>query len=289
LPNSLNLYDKINILVANTLLYAIIFLLKGRIGRAGGDYMFASVIAATFNYVDIAVLVLAVLTILIGIYKGLIKSMKGFFTTVLVFIGALFLTEIVSAALLNNTQLGDILSERMEGFVNSWGVAFSGELQIMDGVVRVNSNGTFISSKEALGKLGVLSSFYDKIAIKAVPNGGASMADVIVPNVVKIVAAAVSFLVLFIALKIVLAIIRKGLNKITEANPMLKKVDRGLGAVWGAAYGVASIFVILAIIRMLADKAWMSPVIEFIDNSMMTKTLYDVNPLFDLLNGMFGV
>lgn len=251
--------------------------------------MFNTTLSASFNYVDIAVLVIAVLSLLAGISRGLIKSLKGFVTTIIVIIGALFLTEIVANAILS-TSVGAALTNAVYGWIDGLGVAFSGNLTVTGETVYINDGGNLIGSADALGSLRFFSSIYDKIVIKALPNaaGDVSMADIIVPNVVNVILAIGSFIVLVIVFKILFALIRNILDRLANSNDATKAINRVLGGVWGLVFAAAFIFLILGILRMFEDSAAMSSFVALVDDSIMTKALYDANPLFDLLNGIFG-
>ncbi|MDR3216764.1 MAG: hypothetical protein LBT55_05050 [Clostridiaceae bacterium] len=254
--------------------------------------MFSNAILATFSYFDVGVIAIAVISLLLGLGRGLEKSLRGITNFLIIVIGALCLVQVISAEIMESS-LGDTLIEFFENILKDLGTAFSGELSTTGGTVTVLSNGEWVSLSAALGsKFSVIAPVAEKLVLKIVPeaSGNVTLAGVLAPNIATFVVALASFIVFTIVFSIILKVFRRALKKRSDNGPKKAKkgsFDRILGAVWTLIGGAAFILLVFAVIHFLDGTEFITPVINTIKDTAISSQIYAHNPLYDILVKLF--
>ena len=126
------------------------------------------------------------------------------------------------------------------------------------------------------------------LAPKLLPaEGGASLADAIVPNFVAIVFALGLFIVFFIILKIIFKIVEKLAEKFEDA-PKLKWLDKLLGVIVSVILGYAFALFVFGFLGIFENFSFMASAVSYIENSAFASAIWTNNPIRLLFINMFG-
>ncbi len=260
--------------------------------------MLLSQLSATFNYADYAFIGLVALFLVIGIAKGLSRSLYGVFYSLLICVFALCLTGISTEPIVK-TELGVSLNTALENSSATWGDALNLEIYYCD----LDGSGTMtpcvtspqtnapvaLASVATNSVVGALLNFVVSKAIPVsitTPQDGISLASVIVPSLTKLIFYTALFILFCIALQLIFRIFDKLWDGVTDNGLRLKPIDHTLGILPWAIYGIIFIFVGLSVCKLLYPYPWMQPAKDMIENSMIMSWLSQNNPL-DLIGGTF--
>jgi len=261
---------------------------------------------------DVGVVVLAVLFIIFGIWRGMYKLIYGLISNIAALVIAIVLATTVTSFLIQKTTI----DERMIGWLDApIQRALPESLDASNVQLTLHSDGTYEVSHGAetyesieeymkTSKEGIMSTIYGTVGklverivttentLKVInPNygqeGGAditiTLAKVIsTASIVYIMLAAV-FIILWILAYIVVRLIMFIIKKIVRGTHIGYFVDKVLGLVVGAAFAMLIIWGALAIIRLLGTYSWIIPVNELIESSTITKLLYNNNYIYNFL------
>lgn len=242
---------------------------------------------SAFNLADGAILLVLVLALIRGIRKGLSESLSGFVFNLLLLVAALYLASVCTNPLLD-TPTGQKLYEAVYGWSESWGTEFTSPVFFNNGTPFIyNEAGEAIELRAAASNsiLGMILGF---LAPKLLPaEGGASLADAIVPNFVAIVFALGLFIVFFIILKIIFKIVEKLAEKFEDA-PKLKWLDKLLGVIVSVILGYAFALFVFGFLGIFENFSFMASAVSYIENSAFASAIWTNNPIRLLFINMFG-
>lgn len=241
-----------------------------------------------FNLSDGAILLVLLIAFIRGIKKGLSGSLKGFVFNLMIFLLALYLAGICTNPLLD-TPTGESLFNAIYKVADGWGDLFNKPVYFQDGEAMIyNAEGALVSIKSAASNpvLGLIAGF---LATKLLPSeGGVSLKEALVPNLVAIIFALILILLFFIILKILFKIVAHLWEKPVETNPKLKGLDRFLGMLFSVFLGIVFIQFVYGLLGIFENLGFMVSAMSYIKDSAFAKLVYYGNPLRTLLINMFG-
>ena len=116
-----------------------------------------------------------------------------------------------------------------------------------------------------------------------VANGQVSLSDALNGFLTTMVINILTFLLIFISVRILIAIVGK-LLRIVSKLPVISFFDHGFGVILGIAESVMLIYMVLALIYAITPMRQNPVVIEYISESTLTKTMYENNPIVGLIS-----
>lgn len=250
--------------------------------------MFANLLNAQIIYADLAFFIIIALFVLLGLIRGVAKSLKGFFLTVAIILFSLLLLGVTFEPMRKTDGFQQLENTLVQSSA-SWGDAFN--VPVITGedggyYVRVIVDGSEhdLSLKDIDGIKGKIANW---MAGNFHPENGQTMGGVAAGVITSIVAAAALFLGYCIALSLVAFIIRRITRGMHSSDvAAIKIVDRVLGAVVGAALALVFVLVVLAILAPLSDK--LPTVHEYLKNSAVCGYFYTNNPVATVFAKIFG-
>lgn len=184
-----------------------------------------------FDYLSIAYIVIVVLGLIIGIFKGFLKSVLS----LVVFIGAILIAYFVSRPLadwLGSMPLQDSIYQGIYGWLSS-----GNEEAFATVVTNENKDAILPQVMESLNIPEVLASKIVPVLEANIPQEGIELGILICSTITYYVLIVIAFVIAWILALIVLTIIKKILKKILTFS-IFKVVDRLIGGVAGLAIGV---------------------------------------------------
>ncbi len=200
---------------------------------------------------DIVAVGLIALSIFIGYKQGLIKAgikILSFFIAIIV---ALILYKPISNIIINNTSIDDNIKNTMIEKILPEGSSEDEEVEIGDS----------ISSKLLEGASNTIEEIANSFTVKLIE--------------------IITILLIFIIVKIALKFISKLTDIITKL-PILKQVNKLGGTIYGIIRGFIFVYTILAVVYLISPLL-NNNVRENIDNSFITKALYNNNLILNIL------
>lgn len=199
---------------------------------------------------DIVVIGLIALSIFIGYKQGLVKAAIKILSFFIAIIVALILYKPVSNIIINNTSIDDNIKNTMIEKISPEGTTKDGEIVIEEN----------ISAKLLDGANSTVEEIANSLTIKLIDG--------------------VIILLIFMIVRIALIFISKLTDIITKL-PILKQVNKLGGTLYGIIRGFVLVYTILAVVFLI------SPLInnnvrEELNNSIITKTLYDNNLILNI-------
>ena len=210
------------------------------------------------SYIDIAIIVLVALFALIGLWKGVFKSVVAFFGWFISMLIAVFLTKVVSYALLDVKAIGNFVCGS-EGFsLYNWILSFLPEKGAESGILStiVAPIYTKIAGYAGLGALGA----------EASRQAAALMLAYGLFSVIVCIG-------LFIAIRVIMMLLTMFVKSFAKDGKP-SAISRLLGFVVGAARGLAYSALILMIMGYALAIPQLSGVGAQIDKSVMAKPIY---------------
>lgn len=243
---------------------------------------------SAFNLSDGAILLVLLIAFIRGIKKGLTGSLKGFVFNLMVLLLAAYVAGVCSTPLLD-TPTGANLYSAIYSKAAGWGDLFNKPIFFQDGAAMMyNSEGTLVSIKEFASNAiaGLIVNF---LATKLLPSeGGVSLKEAIVPNLVSIIFAIILVVVFFIVFKLLFKIIAYLWKKPVDKNPKLKGIDRFFGLVFSVLTGIVFVQFVYGLLGIFENLGFMGTAMEYIKTSAFSKLVYYNNPIRTLLINMFG-
>ncbi len=258
--------------------------------------------------VDAAVVVVLVLLIIFGTWRGMYKLIYGLVSGLLSIVLAIVLVGSVTGFIVEKTELETALNGVLNQPVQK---AIPAELNAdkilvtytEDGVTIVDENGNTFESVGAYiestgSSLKAVASLLDSLikndSVKAnytstdedgnfVSETSPTLADLLCVTVTTYVLLALVFIALWIVAYIVLRLLMLLLKKLVTQTYVGHFLNKLLGFVIGAAIGMVIIWGALAVIRLLGTYTWIIPVNNVINSSTLTKWLYENNFLYTFL------
>ncbi len=224
--------------------------------------------------VDIAIIVVIGLMMLSGYIRGFIKTLFNVVSMIITFGLTYYLYPYVSKFIMNETSLYKNISETISSNFDfekllEGAITKESQLQAIENLplpdmfkeILVNNN------NPEMFKLLDVSSFQDYIS--------GSLASIVVNIIV--------FIALFFIIWIVLNILVSVLDLVAKL-PGLKQVNKLAGAGLGLVFGLAFVFIGLAVVTLIISVDQNLDLVQMVENSYLGGYLYNHNPIMEFLN-----
>lgn len=256
--------------------------------------MFTSILSATTWYADLALIVLIALFAIIGAIRGFGKSLKGVFMAIVIILASALLVGVIHGPVME-TSVAASLEDKLLVASDGWGDAFTEDIYYVDNNYCIHrDDGTYQRVDEVDNVKGMIA---EKVASKlldkdsdalnpAIDTARTSIAKTCVYNLASLIVAVCLFFILCIGMSLVLTLIKmatKGAHK--SESGAVRAIDRTLGAIVGLASGAIFVFLVLAILTTVADKATL--IVSYIEDSTICKFFYDLNPIGKVFEKIF--
>lgn len=255
---------------------------------------------------DVVVVVIAVLLIIFGIWRGMYKLIFGLVSSLAALVLAVVLASTVTTFVIDKTNVDEMLYEALDETIQQTIPAEvdASNVEITfkeDGTVSIIHNGQdpYESITEYLSNTplsmvgGVLDSLIMSDTTISVinPTMGQedaepvhkTLAGMLSTTAIVYIIMAASFILLWIVMYIVVRLIMALVKRIVRTTYVGHFFDKVLGMVIGLLISMVIIWGTLAVIRLLGTYTWIIPVNEIIEQSTLTKWLYENNFIYNFL------
>jgi len=200
---------------------------------------------------DIIVIAIIALSTFIGYKQGLVKSAIKILSFFIAIVVALVLYKPVSSIIIKTTPIDDNIKSVMIEKITPEGVKQEQEVEVPDNI--------------GLKFIGEATNTIEGIA------------DAFAVKLIETVTILLIYIIVKIALKFVTA-----LTDLITKLPLIKQINKAGGTAYGIIKGVILVYTILAVVYLLAPLL-NKTVSENIDQSIITKTLYNNNIILNII------
>lgn len=258
---------------------------------------------------DLVLVAIIVLMIMIGIKRGLVKTCVGLISTILVIVVAIVAVNPVTNLIIVGTEWDDDVRTSLESpladkLPNAYAKVYyfdlneDGEKELvyeMDGIkapfeeiFKENAVLDFINVAGLLtdsvdGLLQENAENNPEIADYKDQTNTIDFIDGVTTPLTSIIFTGICFILLLIVSRIVIALLFKLLKKLVSSLYIVHFVDKMLGGVFGLAMGALFVLVLVTVIQILSQLAFMDAISEFMSKTIVTKFLMENNFLYDFL------
>ncbi len=211
---------------------------------------------------DVIIILILALSAFLGYKKGLVTMVISLAGIIVAIILAISLQNSVAKFLIEKTGLGDSIKTQISDTINQTMLNKEGQVQDESNIEKKDN---FISN------------FIKEDIV-------AENVDTVAENITLFIFKGISFIAIFIVTIIIMYIIRMILNLVCEL-PILNSINKIGGLIGGIFKGSLIIFIILAIINLLEPMGFVTPIISFINSSIVTKFLYSYNLIVLMIKG----
>lgn len=215
--------------------------------------------------VDIILIAVLALFVFIGWKRGLVMSIFLLASTILAIFLAGVLSPVVSEGL---EKLG--AAEKMAPTFTEYIEDVMQEEYLEKGKSNVNN---------ATKSLPLPGFIKDKLAVNVeyvAQEEISELAGDIGLRAAELVCALLAFVIVFVLVMIIMMVLKRVL-KIVVKIPILKQTDQIGGIIIGFVQGALFVLVVLLVISVLASASYMHTVVEAVENSTITKFVYESN------------
>lgn len=235
-----------------------------------------------FGVLDVAIVLTIVIFVTIGWNKGFLEKVIDMASSIFGLVASILLARPFADGVLRNL-IGPSLEESISGYLVSR----------LDEIGLTVNQLTQTNLRQALAEFSLpefmIDALVDSIDASQV---GQQIIDALTPGILSLALIVISFLVLFFGSMVVFFILRllaKGLTSV----PIIKHIDKFLGAIFGLIKVALLIFILLFILALVINIPAINTLIyQFLDVDMqlstdsfrLSKYLYDNNLLKDIVN-----
>jgi len=223
---------------------------------------------------DIVLIAILALFVFIGWKRGLVMSVFLLGSTVLAIFLASVFSPLVAAGL-----------EKM-GVAEKMAPTFSAYVE--EAITEELDKNSKTEAEAAVDKLPLPGFVKDKVVQKIDEKTSeevSEIADSIGFEAAKTVCALIAFVLVFVLVLILMQVV-KCVLKIAVKLPIVRKVDKIGGIAVGFAQGALFILVALLLVSALSSLSYMQSVVEGIENSTITKFLYESNFIGKIISNL---
>ena len=228
---------------------------------------------------DLIFIVLAVVMIILGAKKGLIKALLDGLSTIASGIIAYILATPVAKVIYDAFVRGVVKSEFLKG-LNDSGTDFGSISEKVNALVNELPEGALaIASKFGFDVNGAISN-----VVSSAPDSNESLVETLMTNIgdniFLTITEAVTMIALFIIVSICLTFVIRLLNKVVKKLPVIKQANKLAGGLLGLVKAVVIIFVISTALVFVNNEE-LSPIIN---SSIILEFVNNNNPLLNIFN-----
>ena len=228
---------------------------------------------------DLIFIALAVVMIILGAKKGLIKALLDGLSTIASGIIAYILATPVAKVIYDAFVRGIVKSEFEKG-LNESGTDFGSISEKVNVLVSELPEGALnIASKFGFDVNGAISN-----VVSSAPDSNESLVETLMTNIgdniFLTITEAVTMIALFIIVSIALTFVIRLLNKVVKKLPVVKQANKLAGGLLGLVKAVVIIFVVSTVLVFVKNEA-LTPIIN---SSLILGFVNDINPLLNIFN-----
>ena len=227
------------------------------------------------TWIDITIIAILLLAVIIGYYKGFLKSVLSLVSYSLVFLGAFLLAKPTAAWLMKITTWDSSLSSKISSSLSKISSKFdvnmvgmnSGELSShIKSTLNVNGFNKFIKF------------LFSGSASKITPESIAHKDSFTLNNYISQTLTILTFIVICFIVFVILFFIVKYLlhfitDRLTDKSIAFKATDKTLGCVFGLVRGFVWIFAFIGVYALFRNLSFMSGINNTFNNSLIAKPL----------------
>lgn len=216
------------------------------------------------NTADIILLAFILLMIILGLYKGFVKMAIGLLTGIAAFIASAFLARPIANALREFSVFDGAKTAIQKFFTDKSDAATKSITQTVNDIA--------------------MPEFMKESLLKGFPDPSQTLksgADTLADKVFFLMLIGIAFILLLIVIRIAFFIIEKSMEGAFKKIKILDATNRVLGAAFSLLQSALIIYIVLAIIALLASR--MPSVVSMISESSIVSKLYFNNVLLQLL------
>jgi len=222
------------------------------------------------NWLLLAVIAILVICTIKGYASGFIKTVFAIFSLIVALIVASVATPAVSKGLQSNDKIYTMVYEKIEETVD------------FDGKIKKQAD-----QKNFIDKLPIPNSMKETLVENNNSEVYGSMAvdsfeEYVVSLLTKVVINALAFVVIFLAMVILLAILCRVLNIISKL-PLLNELNKTAGLLVGVLQGFIIIWILFIVITVFSGTTFGQSLFEMINNNEILTMIYDNNLLLKLI------
>lgn len=208
--------------------------------------------------VDLVVVAILILNIIIGYKKGLVNAIFSICAFLIAIAATFILYKPVSNIIINNTEI---------------------EQKIKEVIINNNTNQENVQNKDDSEKT-IIQQYIDN-AIKDVAESAKQETTELVANTIASKGVQIlTWIILFVGIRIVLMVLKFLIEGIAEL-PIIKQFNQVGGLAYGILKGLVIIYLLLTVMFLVISINGNGAIAEAINNSHITKFLYDNNIVVD--------
>lgn len=158
--------------------------------------------------------------------------------------------------------------------------------QALETPVSGDENAFKNSARQVMDSLGIPVSVQDTILgvdiAELAKDGVKTAQDVVVRALTKCVGVAIVFILLFVVMKVVLAIVIRALDLLNKL-PIIGDINQFAGMLVGGVYGIVIVWLALVIVNMFANMEWAQVVLNGISGNPVAEFIYNSNIILNMI------
>ena len=218
---------------------------------------------------DIVVLAIILISAISGLIKGFIKTLFGFVSLLLAIAITWMVTPMVSETIIANTEFDEMIEEKTVELLN---------LEAYDQVSFSDDEAIFVMDQLPLPE-SVIESLGDHYSDEVEHILGSNdVIGYITGFIANMAVNALVYLVVFLAVSLIINIVVTLLDLISHL-PVLHQLNKLGGFLLGAISGVVFIWIGCIVFSFVLTIQATSTLTELLNSSIITRLLYDYNPI----------
>jgi uncharacterized membrane protein required for colicin V production len=232
------------------------------------------------NWIDVGILLVLGLSVLFGLYKGFVKMAAGLISFVLAWVIAISCYPLLA----NVLKGSETLTNTVQYYIEDTSRLAD---QVNLPVDSFQTMGEIEAAVESAQLPGPISDLLTKnISDQAfLSDSLTTMGDYLNQTVVNFAMNLIAFLILFLAVKIICAIVLKAIDFAMKL-PVLTTLNSALGCVFGFFTGLILLYVIFSLLPIFLMSVPSPAIEEMLDTSLLTPLFYKANIISGLLKGI---
>lgn len=227
-----------------------------------------------FTYIDIIVVLLALVCVLLGFWRGFFRSLTrfcGFFVKIAL---SFWLCKPFAKLISKITKIDEHLFGKISNWASGMSVNFNVNLKTIPSDNLTNFVNDSISHCEIPKVLrGIVKSIIDVTPESIASAESITLSEVIGNTFMNFVMIAIAFLLIFILLTLTIFIIEKVEKHLLKSTIVVSKIDRSLGGLVGLAETLVIIFSTCLFLSVFRNASFLSGFFDKLNNSMLSGPL----------------
>lgn len=233
------------------------------------------------NFVDIAILLVLAITVLGGFYRGFVDTACGVGATILAWVIGMLLIPLLSSGIKGNEKLFNMMLYYTEG---SEYVAVTDVELTRTPISSISADTLHVVLENADMPRPMDEAVTRNIATEAFSGSGiTTLGDYFNQTIVCVVINIFSLLIVFAAVRILLALVIRGVAYGRGDFPVLQRYDGVIGAGLGLIHGVLLLFVLFLTVPVMLTV--LPKLYEYLQESFFGEFFYQANFLIPLIPG----